>query len=418
MKKATLDRVRLMAIGIWAVRVIVGCVFIVSGWAKAIDPWGFVIKVRDYLAVWDMSLPSEIVVTACVALSCVEFCVGILVATGCLKRLSVWAATAMMAFMLPLTVYIAIFDPVSDCGCFGEFVVISNGMTLLKNIVIVGLLVFLIIYNRKIRGLFPAPIQWIVVTVSLAFPLYLAFVGYNVQPLVDFRPYRTGTAIFSPDDEEGSQTDEFIYEKEGRRETFTLDNLPDSTWTFIDMISGGKESGTMGVYDKDGEDVSEILAENMQDMLILVIPDPNLEYLSRAHYVNLLYDYASRHDTKMIAILGNNGDGFEEWKEWTRPRFDVYTAEDTSLWQLSRGDASLVFVRDGIIKWKRTLSSLDTSLPLSTVEGNALEDIRPVDDGRYHLTLVLAYLLILAATYLLGQSPKILSHFVRSKAKK
>lgn len=403
-------------IWVWLARISAGCVFIISGWAKAIDPWGFVIKVREYLSVWDWELPAELIVTGCVTLSCVEFSTGVLVATGAFKRFSVWVASAIMLFMLPLTAYIAIADPVTDCGCFGDFIVVSNWVTLLKNIALSGILVFLIIFNKSVAGLFPPSTQWMLVAVSLAYPLYLAFVGYNVQPVVDFRPYRTGTLVFSPSDSSESE-EEFIYEKNGKRKTFSIDNLPDSTWTFVDMKESGGELLSMGVYDSNGDDVSDDLADWLQDMLILIIPNPDIEYLSRAHYVNGLYDYASRHDTRMIAIVGDSREKLEEWKEWIRPRFDVYTAEDTSLEQLARGFASLVFVCEGIIKWKRTLLSLDADLPESTVEGNALEEIKPVDDGKLHLFISGIYLLSVIGIYLLGQSTKFLRRFARTKPK-
>lgn len=181
---------RLYTAAVWLARLIAGATFVVSGWAKAIDPWGFIIKVEEYLTVWGMAFPREVVLTGCIALACIEFCTGVMLATGSLKRFSALTALAMMAVMLPLTVYIYIAEPVADCGCFGDFFVISNSATMLKNIVLTALIVFLLIKGPSTAGLYPAPIQWLVITVSFAFPLWLSFVGYNVQPIVDFRPDR------------------------------------------------------------------------------------------------------------------------------------------------------------------------------------------------------------------------------------
>ena len=146
------DKLRLQAAAVWLSRLIVGATFIVSGWAKAIDPRGFMIKVSEYLAVWDWTVPGEAILIACVALACVEFAVGMLVAVGALKRVAVWLAAAFMLFFLPLTVYIYLVDPVADCGCFGEFIIISNGATLLKNILLSALIVYLVIYNRTVTS--------------------------------------------------------------------------------------------------------------------------------------------------------------------------------------------------------------------------------------------------------------------------
>jgi len=46
---------RLYTAAVWLERLIAGATFVVSGWAKAIDPWGFIIKVEEYLTVWGMA---------------------------------------------------------------------------------------------------------------------------------------------------------------------------------------------------------------------------------------------------------------------------------------------------------------------------------------------------------------------------
>ena len=87
---------RLYTAAVWLARLIAGATFVVSGWAKAIDPWGFIIKVEEYLTVWGMAFPREVVLTGCIALACIEFCTGVMLATGSLKRFSALTALAMM----------------------------------------------------------------------------------------------------------------------------------------------------------------------------------------------------------------------------------------------------------------------------------------------------------------------------------
>lgn len=390
-------------------RLIVGITFVIAGWAKAVDPWGFVIKAGEYLAVWDILLPHELVVAGCIALSCVEFCTGVMVLLGAFKRCAVWITAAFMLVMLPLTAYIAIADPVDDCGCFGDFIVISNTATFVKNIIISCAVVYLLMRNRSVPGLIPAPIQWIAVTASVAFPLYLSFTGYNVQPLVDFRPFKTGTQIFHPSDQWSDL--EYIYEKDGEERRFTLENLPDSTWTYIDAVETGNTDGeneSISVFDDEGNEVSRSLSENSGDCLYLIVANPDLQFLNRARFVNELADYGASHDCPMVGLLGVDDEALVEWKALVRPHFPVYTAEDTSLKMLARGIGALVFVRDGKIVWKRTLSSVSPALIYTRIEGNVLETIRPVDDGRLHLFAWAIYIGVMAVVYLLGLSPKLL----------
>lgn len=409
------DKLRLQAVAVWLSRIVVGATFIVSGWAKAIDPRGFVIKVSEYLAAWDWTIPGEAVLIGCVALACIEFASGILIAVGALKRVAVWIAAAMMLFLLPLTVYIYLANPVSDCGCFGEFIVISNGATLLKNIILTALIVYLFVYNRTVRGIYPAPIQWLVVVASLAFPLFLAFAGYQVQPLVDFRNYPIGSNIFTPVQE--SQDDAYyIYEKDGRSERFGLDALPDSTWTFVEAVVPEEAAGAEGisVLNIYGEDVTDDIIDYEGRQLFLIITDPGVRFLSRAHFVSELYDYARTHDVGMVAVVGTSERALERWVEWIRPQFPVYTSDASSLKQLVRGEAALVYTDGGVIRWKRTLTPTDICFDLP----DAFEQVEPIDDGYVHTVALAIYVASLLIIYLFGLSPKILRLFMPKNDKK
>ncbi|MBQ7852400.1 MAG: DoxX family membrane protein, partial [Muribaculaceae bacterium] len=104
---------------VWTLRIAIGATFILSGIAKVIDLWGFVYKIEQYLNVWGVPPLRTIVFMTALAISAVEFIVGVMLATGSYKRLSVYIASLLMLVMLPLSVYIVIADPVEDCGCFG-----------------------------------------------------------------------------------------------------------------------------------------------------------------------------------------------------------------------------------------------------------------------------------------------------------
>ena len=403
-------KLRLRRALVWLCRIVAGGAFIVSGWAKSIDPWGFLIKVNEYLSVWGFEVPRELVLTGSVGLSCIEFLIGVLLITGCLKRAAAAGAAALMLFMLPLTLYIALKNPVSDCGCFGDFIIVSNWLTFWKNVVLTSAVAYLLYAGRTVRGFFPAPIQWLVVAVSLAFPMLLAFAGYHMQPLVDFRPYKTGTVLFADDGEDASQQ-VYVYEKNGTSAEFTLDNIPDSTWTFVDVVDKNSDSDAVHgfeVRDADGENVLPYLNPLEGAVLYLVVPEPDVQFLSRSHYVNRLYEYAASHDVRMVGIVGATGDRMDEWIALTRPHFPVYSAENTALQQLARGDAALVYTVGGVVEWKRNLSGMDTRLPSDTSGVNALDEIHHIDDGRVHLFLAGCYLAAMIVIYLLGLSPRML----------
>lgn len=405
-------KIRLAAV--WACRIIAGATFIISGWAKAIDPWGFVIKTGEYLNVWGQQVPHEAVVAGCIALACIEFVIGILLITGSLKRSAAIAATAMMAFMLPLTAYIAIANPVSDCGCFGDLWHVSNTFTFIKNIFLTAA-VYLLLRNRTVSGIYAPPIQWIVIAISLAFPLFLAMVGYQIQPLVDFRPYKVGTHIFEGENARGTETEEYIYQKNGISKAFTLDKLPDSTWTYVQTIEPQNDQNTFGgvisVRDNEGYEVNDILNSEYSRNIFLIVPEPDMHYLMQAHFLNRLVQWCERSNVGFCAVIGERGTGTDRWKDWIRPTFEVYTADASALKQLVRGREAIIYTLDGITVWKRTLSSIPRNLP--DRDASAADILSVPDDGRLHTYALGIYLAAMAITYLLSLSPRILSFLTK-----
>lgn len=382
---------------VWCARLVAGAVFIVSGWAKAIDPWGFALKVEEYLNAWSLDgLPHEAIMAACVCLACVEFVTGILLATGCLRRVTVWVALAMMAGMLPLTVYIALYNPVEDCGCFGDFITISNTATMWKNVALTAIIVFLAVKNPGVRGLYPAPSQWLVITASTALPLLLAITGYRVQPLVDFRPYHTGTRIFAPAD--GGDSDLLLYERDGEQRRFPLDELPDSTWTFVEeneaaVTDGAFDSG-IAVFDADGEEVTDGIVDDSRCQMWLIVSTVEPKRLTYDHLVNQIATACAEQNIGFSAIVGATGPTLEEWCEWRRPVYPVFSTDATALKQLVRGPQALVFTRDGDILWKMSIQSFDSDILASP---GAMERLESPDSGRIHLIMIGVYLAIMIA---------------------
>lgn len=371
---------------VWAVRVIVGAVFIISGWAKSVDPWGFVYKIEEYLGVWSLAsvFPREIVVVCGVGLSVFEFVTGILLLTGSLRRTAPVFAAAMMAVMLPLTAYIAIADPVADCGCFGDLWVLSNPATFAKNLIISALIVFLLIYNHRVGTGISAGLQWIAITLAVIYTLILAFVGWQFQPVVDFRPYPTGSDINEgPDEEEVS----YIYERDGDRREFGLDALPDSTWTYVGPADTHTAVEPLALFDGEDEVTEDVLTPD-GELLMLVISEPDLDFLTRARFANELGKYEAAHGGRMVAVVAASGDALDRWRDLARPAMPVYSSSDTSLKQLVRGSTALVRINDGIITLKRNFATVEPDL-LSRKD--PLGSLTVFDDGRIARQLSLAF---------------------------
>ena len=389
---------------VWLARIVVGLTFVVSGWAKAVDPWGFIYKIEDYLTVWSIDVAREITLTGAISLSVAEFITGVLIVTGCWRRLSVMVAAGFMTVMLPLTAYIAIADPVPDCGCFGDFIIISNTATFLKNIVLFALVIYLLKYNTRVKGLYRHSLQWQTVAVSLVFVVTVSFIGYRYQPVVDFRPFKTGS-VFPPASAEDDPDVIFVYSKDGEEREYNIDNLPDSTWTFVSRIDRTTtEDNSFAVFD-GYDDVTGLLVSD-KPLLLLVVNDPGAGYLYRSRLVMQFAALIEREGGEMVAILAADADGVEKWRNLAAIDTDIFTADDTSLKMLARGDTALVYIVDGHIVWKRNIASFSPDLFDSADENVSLNEMSATDDGGVNLRLSLLWIIALALIYLFNFSRK------------
>ncbi len=415
-----------LKIAVWTARVLIGGVFVVSGLTKSIDLWGFIYKINDYLAVWQTPQPHALVVVAAATISMAEFVLGFLLATGSYKRVAPWLITAIMAFMLPLSAYIAIADPVADCGCFGDFLIISNTATLLKNVAITAVLIWLLFYNRRVGGLFHPLSQWLQTAICIGYIMLVGLAGYHIQPLIDFRPFPPGTNLGQLVAESADDTDaadiKFIYEKDGRTAEFTADNLPDSTWTFIDRIEPEEPTGSgqpITLFDSEGDDVTTdvIATEGLQVMLL--IPDMDFINISLTDFLSDLCSFVTSPQVNgsFIAIVPTDSEGAPEfWTDIALASYPVYAADATEIKQLARGTMSIVLLRDGIVDWKRSLSSVNPDI-ISESDGDLLDNLNPQTDT---ILLVLSALFVVAELLLLAfdRSTITISHFFARKKKK
>ena len=227
----------------WLLRITVGATFIISGFVKAVDPWGTLYKFEDYMAAMHLPVFHNLLLTGAFLLCAYEFVAGVFLLLGCFRKSAPIAAMLFMAVMLPLTVWIAFWNPVSDCGCFGDAFILSNQATLWKNVVLTIAVAWLIKYNHTERCLVRPSLQWLAFIGSSAYIIAVSLAGYIYQPLLDFRPYPVGTPITefsSVSDDEDEKTDDeairFIYAKGGVEKSFGIDDeLPDEAdgWHFV-----------------------------------------------------------------------------------------------------------------------------------------------------------------------------------------
>ena len=266
------DARRRMSVSILAglSRTLLGLVFIFSGAVKAIDPLGTVYKIEDYLKAFggfftELLPMAEVAAWALIIL---ELLLGVCMVLNIRTQWTSWLALLFYLVMTPLTLYIALTNPVSDCGCFGDAIVLTNWQTFWKNVVLIVLAIILVALRKYVRQLWSNWMEILLVALTILAAVVFMSWTRNHLPVKDFRPYKIGnhlpTLMEYPEDAEPDVYEyAFVYEKDGVEQTFTLENYPkgDSTWTFVRQDSRLIKKG----YEPPIHDL-EILNANYEDL--------------------------------------------------------------------------------------------------------------------------------------------------------
>lgn len=227
-------------------RTLLAVTFLFSGFVKAVDPLGTVYKIEDYLKAFggfftDL-LPLAGVAAVCLIL--VEWLLGVCMLANVRTQITSWLSLVFYLVMTPLTLWIALTNPVSDCGCFGDALVLTNWQTFWKNVILLTLVIILLGCKKSIPQLFSGWAEIVITLLGLGIAGGIMYYSYTHLPPMDFRPYKIGNNIPElMEIPENAEPDVYevtlIYAKDGVEQEFTLENYPkgDSTWTFVDQKS-------------------------------------------------------------------------------------------------------------------------------------------------------------------------------------
>ncbi len=411
-------------------RLVVGGVFIFSGFTKAIDPWGTSYKITDYLTAMGMEEWAATALFIAVALAALEFILGIQLVLGAYRRSAPIVSLLLMLVLTPLTLWLAITDAVPDCGCFGDALHLSNWATFGKNLLLLLGVVYLLMFNKSVRGIYGPAVQWIVTALSFAFIMAIAYYGYFVQPLIDYRPYPVGTRLVADDELETDESDDefiFIYSKDGEEHEFTIDSLPDEEdgWEYVTryharrphskiIIRNGDGSNGIAIHDMEGNDVTiDVLGDNRRTVLLL-FPAPDKVGVVNSFALNELNDAALVAEANVVGLTPASQEQIEAWQDLSMASYPFYHMDDSELKMVARGNPAVVYLEDGIIKWKRTLSSLD-----NVDQAAALADIgNDYDSDQIMSRLMIAYLAAMLALLLLNRSHVVIPSLIKRRNKK
>lgn len=355
-------------------RTLLALTFLFSGFVKAVDPLGTVYKIQDYLhegfgGVFQWAIPAAGVAAVC--LIALEWLLGIAMLLNVRTQWTSWITLLFYCIMTPLTLYIAIANPVSDCGCFGDALVITNWQTFWKNIILLLLSICLVICRKAIPELFSWWMEIIIALAALGSVAGIMGYSYTHLPQIDFRPYKVGnhipTLMEIPDDAEVDQYEiTLIYAKDGKEQTFTLENYPkgDPEWTFIDQKSVLIKKGYVPpIHDfeietLEGDYITQDILESEEPVTLVVMYD--LSKTDTTQLEKLMYMI---HEYPRVYFLTASGEeeifAFAEelgWDEETTYSTFCYT-DPITLKTIVRANPGVIVVQHGTIIDKYNLKN-------------------------------------------------------------
>lgn len=331
-------------------RVLLGLTFLFSGVVKAIDPVGTQIKLSDYLSAFGMGgtvLESTLLILACL-LAGFEILIGSYLAVGAFYRGSSLIALIMMVILTPFTLYLAMENPVEDCGCFGDALVLTNWQTFGKNVFLLLLALIVFIKKKKIVPFVDERRHWVVTLVVTLIAVRFMVGNIKGLPVLDFRPYKVGVDL--------------------RSEVLGSAKNPEMT--------------DFSLMDDDMNDVTEEVLMDPGYTFLLVSPHLEDASDSGLDLIDDVFDYCANWGYNMIGVTSSGTEAIRQWTENAGAEIKFLFCDEIPLQTMVRSNPGLVLIKDGVIvnKWSYFNIPPDEELsaPLDEISAGRIPDPDPM----------------------------------------
>lgn len=402
---------------LFILQLLVGGVYVFAGVVKLVDPVGASIKIHEYLEAFGLSFLQPLSTFLGVIAALIEFVLGISLILGVFKNTVIKLLLGVTLFFTVLTFILALTNPVTDCGCFGDAIKLSNWQTFYKNLFLLAAILGILKFKHLINTIQSVLRSWMLILLVTFIGAFISHYSYHHLPILDFRPFAVGNDLPKlmaiP---EGAPVDEFktvfYYSKNGETKEFDESNYPwqDSTWVFVEMKSELVKKGyeppihNFNLENPDKGDITAQVLQSSEFEFLLIVPiaedipekaKTKIKELSE-NLANtgqyLTYVSASEKQDVNTLLLNQNND------------FHFANADLTLLKTIIRSAAGLVILKDGIVLAKYNYKDF----PHEDYLGNPLAAALIVKSTLKSKLIFLYLLLFLGAGILLilGINPK------------
>ncbi|MEA2042965.1 MAG: DoxX family protein [Bacteroidota bacterium] len=348
-------------------QIITGIVFVFSGFVKAVDPVGTQIKFEDYFIALGLEFFIPAALFFSFVLNAAELILGIMLILNIFRKQALWGSILLMAFFTPLTLWLAVDNPVSDCGCFGDAIILTNWQTFFKNIVILGFILFALLFGEKkqLRNFFSSSVLLLtVIVLSFGFEMY----NYRHLPMFDFRPFKEGAdikaKIIIPKDAPREEYEIRLFyknKKTGERKEFTMQNYPqdEKIWAFDTTINVlVKEGYEPPIHDFEltglnGKNLTGQILNETGYLLIMISFDFDKADGKDLSKVGEYSEFCVKEDIPFYIFTSSSKNALEQFLSGYKFEGDLCTGDKTMLKTIVRSNPAWVLMKDGHIikKW-------------------------------------------------------------------
>lgn len=345
-------------------QVILGLLFLFSGFVKAVDPLGTAYRIEDYFIAYGTEWMMPAALALSFVLNAAELLLGGLLLLNLKPKLTSWLLLLMMLLFTLTTLNDALNNPVPDCGCFGDAIIMTNWQTFYKNLVIDVFVMIIFLNRNRIKPFFRNTTEW-----ALGSGLILVFIGFQYLnyinlPMVDFRPWKTGNKMIPENPLPVKYYLTYRNVNTGEIKEYLSPNYPYDdpewveNWEFVSqrVEDPNKVPGMdLAIINFQGEDVTRDYLENPDYNFMVVAWDLTKTNREAFRKIDELFKKAEQSDITMIVLTSTLQNRIEQFVNMLNlsPDIPFFNADDIVLKTMVRANPGLMLMKDGqvIEKW-------------------------------------------------------------------
>ncbi len=349
-------------------RILLGLTFIFSGFVKAVDPLGSQYKFTDYFLAFGMEWMIPAALVFGFVLFTIEFALGFAFLFNIRTKQLSWLMLLFMLFFFVLTLVLAITNAVSDCGCFGDAIVMSNWETFYKNCVLMLFTLVVFFTRKKFVNKSPALLQSIIMLAGLGGVIGLGVYALMHLPPIDFMPWKKGNVISElvlPRPEIADIKLVYKHKETGETFEYTSKTLPWQDTAFFNKLEFVDQKKTIIqeykeapihdfiIDDVDRQARTQEIIGNDGWQFMLVCHDLDKTERSVFPEINAFAEACAKDSISFVGLSGSDWQKIDLLRLEVKAAFEFFTVDETALKSVVRSNPGLILLKDGVVmdKW-------------------------------------------------------------------